>query len=391
MRNNYFSVPIIVALFTLVGCEEATRDISIADPTESEVMLNGLSSVEEQAYKEGRDLFFRTFTVEDGLGPFFAEASCGKCHEGAGRGPGKVLRIGRTVNGRFDPMIEFGGPTIQFRSAIKGIPGESVPPEAQFVDFRVAPAVFGRGLVEAIPEETILSNADPYDADADGISGRANYISMNFVGAPTHPELGRHGLKAQLSRLMDFADNAFLHDLGMTSPMRPSELINPAAPNIKDGKKGNDITQSTLEKVDLFIRLSDFPPMLPDTPDIIAGRNLFATVGCVRCHVPSMTTGPHPVAALSNKSVSFYSDFLIHDMGPTLSDGVLDGDAQPQEWKTPVLRGMRFFREFLHDGRATTLHDAIVMHGGEATAIRDAYLNLSSADRDKIVQFVRAL
>ncbi|MCK6541332.1 hypothetical protein L6Q79_01470 [bacterium] len=376
-----------------LGCDSHSKknQHEIIPPAETEIAVSGLTTDEQAIHDDGRELFFTKFTIDDGLGPFFAEQSCGLCHEGAGRGPGKVLRIGRTTNGSFDPMAEFGGPTIQFRTALENRVPETVPPEAQFVNFRVAPPMWGRGFIQEIPAETIVANADPNDADADGISGRANYIIMSFVDSPTHPELGRHGIKAQMSRILDFADNAFLHDLGMTSPMRPYELVNPNARDAKDKKSGVDIRHDDVEKVDFFIRTSDFPPMLPETGNIPAGKTLFSTIGCNKCHIPAMTTGASEIAALSNKTVFFYSDFLLHDMGQALSDGVLDGDAKPQEFKTPTLRGLRFFKDFLHDGRAKSTDEAIRMHGGEATSVRDNFIGLTQDDRDAIIAFLNSL
>ncbi len=393
MRSFKYAFWSFILLIAYTGCDTVhDRTNEIADPKVSEVMVPGLTAGEQQIFDEGRELFFTTFTLEDGLGPFFAEAACGKCHDGGGRGPGKVLRIGRTVNGSFDPMAEFGGPTIQFRSAMSNVIPETVPPEAQFVEFRVAPPMFGRGYIQAIPSETILANADPNDDDYDGISGRPNFVIQSFVGSPINPQLGRFGVKAQGPSIVDFADNAFLNDLGMTSPMRPFELINPNAPKALDKKKGVDVTQATVDKVEKFIRMLDFPPMLDTaSADFQAGRNLFMAIGCNKCHVPAMVTGTSDIAALGNKEIYFYSDFLIHDMGTALTDGILDGDAHPQEWRTPTLRGMRFFKEFIHDGRATSIYEAITMHAGESQAIRDAYEALSASDQQKLVAFVSSL
>jgi len=382
----------LLVIATLFGCDNSNGpDLEVIPPiVETEIMVTGLSATEQTEYLEGRELFFTKFTLNEGLGPFFAEVSCGLCHQGGGRGPGKVLRIGRTINGQFDPMIEHGGPILQFRSAIPGQLPETVPPEAQFVNFRVAPPVWGRGYIQAIPDATILANADAFDLNADGISGRANIIIQGFVGAPTHPVLGRHGLKAQLATIKDFASNAFLQDLGMTTPIRPYELTNPNS-SAHDGKSGIDISEDQLNSVERFVRTSEFPPMLPDTPDIIAGRDLFTTTGCVKCHISSMQTGTSDIAAVSNKTIFFYSDFLLHDMGDGLSDGVLDGDASPREWKTPVLRGMRFLKEFLHDGRASTILQAITLHDGEAVAIRNVFLSLPQNDQQKIISFISSL
>jgi CxxC motif-containing protein (DUF1111 family) len=104
-----------------------------------------------------------------------------------------------------------------------------------------------------------------------------------------------------------------------------------------------------------------------------------------------MQTGSSDIAALSNKTVFFYSDFLLHDMGEGMSDGVLDGDAAPREFKTPVLRGMRFFKEFLHDGRASTILQAIQLHDGEAAVIRNAFISLPQSDQQKIISFILSL
>jgi CxxC motif-containing protein (DUF1111 family) len=379
-------------LAVALGCDSGGGpNLEVIPPVaETEIMVSGLTASEQADYAEGRELFFTKFDLDAGLGPFFAEQACGLCHEGAGRGPGKVLRIGRTINGQFDPMLEHGGPILQFRSAIPGETAEFPPPEAQFVNFRVAPPIWGRGYIQAIPDATILANADPFDLNGDGISGRANIIVQGFVGAPTHPVLGRHGLKAQMAMIEDFASNAFLQDLGMTTPIRPYELNNPHS-DAKDGKKGIDISAEQLRAVERFIRSSEFPPMLPETPDITAGRDFFTSTGCVKCHIPFMQTGSSDIAALSNKTVFFYSDFLLHDMGEGMSDGVLDGDAAPREFKTPVLRGMRFFKEFLHDGRASTILQAIQLHDGEAAAIRNAFISLPQSDQQKIISFILSL
>lgn len=395
MRHSFIISAWVFVMIGLVflGCESSKKEtqLEVIPPIETEITIAGLTTDEQAIHDEGRQIFFTKFTIDDGLGPFFAEQSCGLCHEGAGRGPGKVLRIGRTTNGSFDPMAEFGGPTIQFRTALEDRVPETVPPEAQFVNFRVAPPMWGRGFIQEIPAETIVANADPNDVNADGISGRPNYIIMSFVDSPTHPELGRHGLKAQMSRILDFADNAFLHDLGMTSPMRPYELVNPNARDAKDKKSGVDISHEDVEKVDFFIRTSDFPPILPETGNIPTGKNLFNEIGCNKCHIASMTTGTAEIAALSNKTVYFYSDFLLHDMGQSLSDGVLDSDAKPQEFKTPTLRGLRFFKDFLHDGRAKNLDDAVRLHSGEATDVRNNYIGLTQDERDAILSFLNSL
>jgi len=380
----------IAAIFNACDSGGKTADI-IAPVKESEVMVPGLSVDEQQIFKEGRDLFFTSFTLDDGLGPFFAEDACGKCHDGAGRGPGKVLRIGRILDGEFDPMAQFGGPTMQFRTAMEDQVPETIPPEAEFVEFRSPPGMFGRGYIQAIPSEAIVSFADPYDNDHDGISGRPNFVIQSFVGSPINPQLGRFGIKAQGATVIDFADNAFLNDLGMTSPMRPFELPNPNS-NAVDKKKGLDVTQETVDKVDKFIRMLDFPAMVDtSSSNFQNGRSLFVATGCQKCHISAMTTGASDISAVSYKTEYFYSDFLLHDMGTALSDHTLDGDADPQEFKTAVLRGMRFFKEFLHDGRAHTILEAIQLHAGEAQSVRDSFMQLSDSDRQKIVTFVSSL
>ncbi|HNO11688.1 MAG TPA: di-heme oxidoredictase family protein, partial [bacterium] len=156
-------------------------------------------------------------------------------------------------------------------------------------------------------------------------------------------------------------------------------------------KSGVDISHEDVEKVDFFVRTSDFPPILQETEQIQIGKNLFNEIGCNKCHIPSMTTGTSEISALSNKTVFFYSDFLLHDMGQTLSDGVLDGDAKPQEFKTPTLRGLRFFKDFLHDGRAKNVDAAIRMHGGEATTVRNNFVGLSQEERDAIIAFLNSI
>lgn len=361
----------------------------------------GLSASEMADFVEGRLLFNKKFNIDQGLGPFFVETSCAGCHVDGGRGPGTVTIFGKIINGEFLNMINEGGPTLQFRSAVTGVEGEKIPAGANVREIRAAPPIFGRGLIEAIPEMTLRALEDEPDLDGDGISGRLNEVDNADIGLPSHPLASVFGLKGQITFIERFVANAFRHDMGMTSSFFGDpqdafsvELINPAHPNVTDNKKGVDVDDETIKKIADFIRYSDFPPRGEITPSVSRGDSLFNMIGCNRCHVPTLQTGDHPVPALANRGVEIYSDLLLHDMGPGLTDHTtpgFNGVATGQEWRTPPLRGLRVQFPFLHDGRAGSLEEAILLHGGEAEAVRNAFINLNQDSQKDLIQFLNSL
>ena len=386
----------------LTACDQLTT-VAPADGDVFDAPVEGLTPSELAAFARGDAEFGRQFAPNTGLGPIFNDVSCATCHSGDGRGQlrNALFRIGSESD---DFLRGLGGPQIQDK-AIAGAEPELVP-SGHAVSVRLPPPVFGVGLIEAIPESAILANVDSLDADGDGISGRPNYVTpASFVpatepGSGSGPRLGRFGRKAQNPVLLQQTVEAYLQDIGITSPFLPLENRNPRSGvpvEAVDRVADPEISESVVQAVTHYMRGLAPPAPGGDTAQRLQGRALFVQAQCAKCHVPSFTTGSSPIAALSNKEVTLYSDLLLHDMGDELADGRPDGRASGREWRTTPLWGLRLMRQFLngeallmHDGRARTVEQAILLHGGEASASRAAFQALSPAQRAALLDFVES-
>jgi CxxC motif-containing protein (DUF1111 family) len=267
---------------------------------------------------------------------------------------------------------------------------ERVPPEAQFVSLRLTTPLFGAGLIEAIPDEEILRHADPNDADHDGISGRVNRVFNPETGAL---EVGRFGWKAQHSSLHVFTGDAYLNEMGLTSMTFQNENLpqgHPLPPGA-DPVADPEETGARVEAVARYMQL--LAPKAPPaaTPASTRGAQVFTTLGCAGCHTPTLQTGDSSVAALARQPVRLYSDLLLHEMGPSLADGIRQGAAQGGEWRTAPLWGAGARPFYMHDGRARTLEMAIMAHDGEGRRARDAFAALSAATKRDLTEFLRSL
>lgn len=365
--------------------------------------VDGLTLPELAAFARGDAEFERRFAPATGLGPIFNNASCAACHSGDGRGrlEHALIRIGTTDDGMLRLL---GGPQIQDK-AIPGAQAESVPPGIP-ISVRLPPPVFGVGLIEAIAEATILANADPNDANGDGISGRpnyvmaANYVPANEPGAGEAVRIGRFGRKAQTSSLVEQVIEAYHQDVGVTSEFRPTENRNPLSSvpiEAVDHAPDPEISTATALAVVHYIRALAPPVPGAESVNVRRGRSLFGEVGCAQCHTPALRTSTSPIAALSNRSVELFSDLLLHDMGASLQDNRTDGNATGREWRTTPLWGLRLMRQFLngqaflmHDGRARSVEEAILMHDGEAKRARDVFATLAPQDRRALLDFVES-
>lgn len=365
--------------------------------------LPGLSRELQIMFNKGDANFDETFTVDSGLGPLFNNSSCAGCHPGDGRGPSSVTFLRFTVPGG-DPHRN-GEPQLQ-QFAIPGVLEETLPAGA-LTSPRAAPPVFGAGLIESIPEATILSHADPTDSDGDGISGRAHLIpAASFVpdtevGGGPGLHVGRFGLKANNTSLLEQTVGAYLQDMGVTTDFAPVETAHPSSGNggaLGDDAADPELSAAKVLQTVMYLRLLSPPARGPITAAVQQGDQLFSTIGCAKCHVPTMQTGPNAIPQLSGVEVSLYSDLLLHDMGPELADNRPDQDATGTEWKTRPLWGLRLVRNFLggqafylHDARASTLTEAILLHGGEAEASRNAFVGLTAAEKQALLAFLNSL
>jgi CxxC motif-containing protein (DUF1111 family) len=359
--------------------------------------LAGLTADELADFAEGLEDFQEVDDAASGLGPVFNNVSCVACHSTPVAGGASDIvetRFGHLDrNGKFDPLAALGGSLMQ-DFAIDPAAQESVPAQANIVAKRLTTPLFGAGLIEAIPDATIMRNADAQRSSA--ISGRVSVVQDVATG---ETRVGRFGWKAQQATLLAFAGDAYLNEIGITSRLFPQE-------NAPRGDVAllaqfdlvadpEDTVDPATGKADIdhfadYMRTLAPPPTVPPTQSSRNGRDLFAQIGCDGCHIPAMTTGASPIRALDHKTVPLYSDLLLHDMG-SLGDGIAQGTARPAEMRTPPLWGLRARGPFLHDGRATTVDAAIRMHDGEADHARDRYARLNGGQQRQLLDFLNSI
>jgi len=359
--------------------------------------LHGLDETNTGRFRVGEALFNRVFVPEDGLGPLFNDNQCSACHTvpaTGGTGDQLVTRASRTESdGRCNLLSEAGGENVRLQATpamrAHGIEHQPMPAGAtEQVRFNV-PFVFGMGLLEAIPEKQILERADPDDRDRDGISGRP--------GRDTEGRFARFGRKADQPTLRAFVEIAAHLEMGLTTPAHPKESVIEGLPFPEgvDPKPEPELTEAEVELLTDFVRFLAPPSQMPVENEaerrlVERGEELFRSVGCSGCHTPSMTTGRHPIKALSRKQVYLYSDLLLHDMGPDLANVCAPG-ATRNEMRTEPLMGLGRRSLYLHDGRANDLTQAILLHGGEASGVRARFQALSEGQKHALLRFLQSL
>ena len=260
--------------------------------------------------------------------------------------------------------------------------GVPLPSQVQ-TSLRLPSPIYGLGLLEAVSEKTIEELADPDDQDGDGISGRLNQVwdvQTQSLAA------GRFGWKANNPNILQQTASAYANDIGVTNPLFPEP----------DGT--SDLDQEELEKATFYIQTLAVPARtLTHDKQIKRGERLFDDIGCAACHIRTLTTGKYHIRELSNQMIHPYTDLLLHDMGEGLADERPDFLATGTEWRTPPLWGIGLTHEvipyssFLHDGRARTLEEAILWHGGEAEVPRELFRNLPKRDRIALIEFLDSL
>jgi CxxC motif-containing protein (DUF1111 family) len=372
--------------------------------------LPGLTNAELTRFDEGKDAFEEIEDIADGVGPVFNERACGNCHNVAASGGAGVqfeVRAGNLTNGVFNPLTSQGGTLFDLFSVTsfpaserQSIPnctlppnGEPVPANANVVARRRTTALFGLGLVNATPDATFLALAS---SQASTVHGRAPLVDNIAAG---HRTVGKFGWKDQNPTLVQFASDAYLNEMGITNPEFPVEQA-PSGNAAKVGPcDGARVEPGAVENVDDIARFTDFMSFLAPPargsgiPTSVAGDVVFSQIGCDTCHVRTLQSGTHPIAALSQKTYHPFSDFLLHDMG-SLGDNIGgNGTAGLREMRTAPLWGLRFLdpSKLLHDGRGTSLADAILRHDGDAAASRDQFSQLPAPRKDHLIAFLRTL
>jgi len=398
MKFVYPSVVFLTIGIILLSCEEllppAPADDSLLDGP-----LLGLTPEQNRQFLKG-DVAFNdeVFTSETGLGPIFVATSCGSCHAGDGKGhPFTTLtRFGQSDESG-NLYLGLGGPQLQHR-ALPGFAPESLPAGAPSSRF-TPPGNTGLGFVELVSDADLLAMADPDDNDGDGISGVPNWINVpSYV--TLHPGaisqngkyIGRFGKKAAVYNLLQQTVNAYNQDIGITSSAEPRDVYSGL-------EIDPEVSNQTVNDVVFYLQTLKAPiQRSQNESQIKAGESLFLGIGCEKCHKQTLKTGNSSVEALSNQEFHPYTDLLLHDLGGSLDDGYTEGSAQTYEWRTPPLWGLglspgsqggEYF--LLHDGRAKSIEEAILLHGGEATFVRDNYEQLSSAEKASVISFLESL
>jgi CxxC motif-containing protein (DUF1111 family) len=402
----------------------------------------GLDRQERRDFAVGNSLFKQNWVTapagpaaRDGLGPLFHARSCSACHfrDGRSRPPesdeversGLLLRIGIAQADGPDLPHPIYGAQLQDRAiqgvrpeanvaiaqvAVQGTYGDGSPFELLRPRYvlsqwgygdpgpglvhgaRVAPHIVGLGLLEAIPEAALSANADPEDRNGDGISGRAHHVDGR---------IGRFGWKATQADVASQTAAALVNDMGITSPLHPEEALTPRQRDAFTFVSGGspEISPRNFDLLVLYTRALAVPAQRDaEDPQVVAGAVHFERFGCSQCHISDWQTADvawHP--AFAKQRIHPYTDLLLHDMGPELADGKNDGDARPEEWRTPPLWGIGLVptvnghSRYLHDGRARSLAEAILWHGGEAMAARERFRNAPAEHRRQLLAFVESL
>lgn len=363
--------------------------------------LPGIDSKILGRFQSGKFEFERDHLIEEGLGPTYNDLSCVACHGMPVTGGSLdsiddiTFRVGRITRGKYNGLERLGGEPLSSKKFVQGCEEQLIPSKAQFVSPRAAQQLFGLGLIDAFSEKTILSNADPDDKDKDGISGR-----VNIVFSPRFKDMrvGRFGWKAHMPTLIDFTGDAYIVEIGISSPDFPTNRV-------VNGKKSKCDTATGPEDFDGrvtntffdFMTLLAPPPQQNLDASATRGKALFDSIGCAKCHIPTLRTAnlserPDLITeVLANQDANLYSDLLLHDMGEELRDGIQTGIALATEWRTQPLWGLSSKKFFLHDGRTQDLSKAINAHGGESANSRDRFLKLKPEAQKDLINFLKSL
>jgi CxxC motif-containing protein (DUF1111 family) len=399
------ALPFVLAV---VGCSNPTTPPKIlVSEDSSDLPLKGASDDQLARFKTGDALFDIVYHDGDGLGPDYIRTSCGSCHASAARGPGSVQKMALVDSDGVTPLPDQSalsyGHTV--RPYFAGGATDALLPPAGMpqvkLSMRMGVAVFGRGYIDAVDDAEIERVEAEQAQRGDGIHGHINRVTFTSEANPDtryHQHykgqtglIGRFGLKARIATIDDFAADASQGDMSITSPMRPDELANPDG-KTDDDKPGIDVPIETINALADYMRLLEIPKrMLPAGN----GPALFAAAACATCHAPSLRTrADYPIAQLAGIAAPLFSDLLVHDMGSELADGLVDGTAGSRQWRTAPLIGLRHFQNYLHDGRAHSVEEAILAHdgaGSEGHVAVDAYRALSDADRAVLIAYVSSL
>ena len=434
VRPRAWAVVLVLAAAcgdNIEGEDRQGGDVTIDDRTSTAFShaIPGLDADQADSHQLGMGPFNFEWAAPQ-LGPLFNNTGCLGCHGGDGRGQSQIAQgpapfgsqaLVRVSLSEGTPDVPGGNVSVPgFGQQLQdhttsGLPevfvtltwretsvayddGDQQPMRSPFLDihqpngdpmppgvaysYRQAPAVFGLGLLQAVADETLLALQDPDDADGDGISGRVNMV-WDPVASAT--KIGRFGHKANVPNLQVQTAGAFVNDIGLTNKLFPEP----------DGMR--DVNDDQLVETTFFVTTLAVPRAAPRDSAAQRGRLLFDDFQCSSCHLPTLETGDDALPQLAHQIIHPYTDLLLHDVGDLLTDARSDFQAKGVEWRTPPLWGLGLVQvvlpaaTFLHDGRARTLPEAILWHGGEAQGAREAFRTAAKGDRDALIAFLNTL
>jgi len=359
--------------------------------------LPGITPQEFELFQLGLEDFTEVETAEDGLGPAFNGNSCAVCH--ATPAIGGITAMTEVRAGYRDEVGAFhelqGSTLFPLFSIPPHLCQVAVPAEANVIARRAPIPLFGAGLIEAIPDETLIALEDPADLDNDGISGRAARIEDIATG---RQRIGRFGWKSQQATLLAFSGDAYRNEMGITNDLFPVESapgIDPETLRLCSPKQRvEDVRERRtglrgIDNFENFMKLLAPIARGPVDESVSRGEVLFAAVGCSKCHIPTLQTGASNNPVFDRKAVPLYSDLLLHDIGT--GDGIPQSFAVAEEIRTPALWGLRLRRPLMHDGASPNLSHVIERHQGEASRSVSAFHSLGEADQSALLAFLNSL
>jgi len=383
----------IVAFATVLVAGGQSRVVNPGDA------LPGLTPTEFTEFRLGLDDFTEVETPEDGLGPAFNATSCAACHNVPAIGGTSLVvetrAAYRNESGEFRALDGSGNTLMHLFSVPPHRCQPLVPDDVEVIAHRAPIPVFGAGLVETIPDDSLLALEDPFDRNRDGVSGRAAIVVDVATG---ERRVGRFGWKAQQATLLAFAGDAYRNEMGITNDLFPQEYAFGVAdaemkrcdprPDPEDVRNPSTRRRG-IDNFEAFMRFLAPISRGPSDEIVRDGERIFQAAGCAACHVPALMTGASTNPLFDRKVVPLFSDLLLHDVGT--GDGIQQAAATPDEIRTPALWGLRLRRPLLHDGSASTIDEAILRHGREAELARRGFTQLRAEDRLRLLAFLRSL
>jgi CxxC motif-containing protein (DUF1111 family) len=365
--------------------------------------LNEGNVVPLRSFNDNRFIFEEAETVADGLGPLYNAQSCRECHQNVvtgGASQVSELRTGYLKNGVFFESL--GGSLIQSRATHPDLVERVIPRDAVRT-LRISTNTLGNGFVEAIANGTLLAIRDQQPA-----AMRGTAVTVPVLEAGGVARVGRFGWKAQHASLESFSADAYLNEMGITSPLLPEENTS-SGRFVGYGSGFDPVADPEDDGIDIvafanFMRSTKAPARGRIDATVRAGEGVFTRIGCAVCHVPSITTAPAGTQinggaftvppALGNKIIHPYSDFLLHDIGTGDGIPVLPTEeyaSTANKMRTAPLWALRTRNRLMHDGLSLTKEDAIERHAGQAAGVTSRYKALPSDQRRQLIAFLDSL